>query len=319
MAVALWITGPRQVALRAVDLPEPGPGEVRVETLVSAVSRGTERLVLEGRVPAARAAAMRCPFQEGDFPFPVKYGYMTVGRVGAGPAELLGRTVFALAPHQSAHVLPAAAVVPVPEGLPAHRAVLAANMETALTVVWDAGIQPGDRVVVIGAGVIGLLIARIAARIAGTDVVITDIDPAKAGPAAALDLAFAAPEAVAEGADVVINASASEAGLVLALSLAGLEATVVEASWHGDRSVRLPLGEAFHDRRLKLISSQVGRIPAGRSPRWTGRRRMETALRLLDDPKVDVLITTETTIHSVVDDYIEAMDDAATLALLIRY
>ncbi|MEM8787864.1 MAG: zinc-binding alcohol dehydrogenase [Pseudomonadota bacterium] len=259
-------------------------------TLASAVSRGTERLVFEGRVPASEQARMRAPHQAGEFPFPVKYGYALVGRVEAGPEALLGQTCFALHPHQDRAVLPAAALTPLPSGLAPQRAVLAANMETALTVLWDSGISGGDRVLVVGAGVVGLLIAALAARVPGTQVTVVDRNPNRAGVAAALGVGFA--DTPPEQMDVAINASAAGEGLRLALGAAGLGARVVEASWHGDADVALPLGGGFHANRLQIVSSQVGAIPPDRAPRWTHARRLQTALRLLADwPALDALIT----------------------------
>jgi threonine dehydrogenase-like Zn-dependent dehydrogenase len=318
-ATALWIEAPGRAALRTRPLPEPGPDEVVVAALWSAISRGTERLVFEGRVPASERERMRCPHQDGAFPGPLTYGYALVGRVEAGPPELLGRTVFALAPHADRMVLPAEAAVPVPAGAPARRAALAANMETALNVVWDARIGPGDKVAVIGAGLVGCLVARLAAGIPGTAVTLSDVNPARAGVAAALGVAFAAPAEIPGDQDVVVNASASASGLAAALQAAGLEARVVEASWHGEGTVSVPLGGAFHSRRLRLVSSQVGLVPAERRARWPHRRRLETALALLADPALDVLITGETPFAAAADAYGGILADEATLAHLFRY
>ncbi|MEZ5824860.1 MAG: zinc-binding alcohol dehydrogenase [Geminicoccaceae bacterium] len=282
-ALAYWSTGPFAGEIREERLAEPGPGEVRVETLFTALSAGTERLVAAGLVPPGEHERMRCPFQSGDFPFPVKYGYCNVGRVTLGPPALLGKTVFSLFPHQDRFNIPASMVHVLPEGLPPERAVLAANMETALNGIWDSGAAPGDRIQVIGAGVVGLLVAFIASRIAGTEVRIDDIDPKRLE--AAKSLGIATGEAVE--ADIVFHCSGSEAGLVRALGLAGLEGTVVEMSWHGSKGVMLPLGEAFHSRRLRLVGSQVGRVPANRAARWNLTRRMNKALDLLCELPLD--------------------------------
>jgi threonine dehydrogenase-like Zn-dependent dehydrogenase len=236
---------------------------------------------------------MRAPHQEGSFPYPVKYGYCAVGVVEAGPAGLLGRPVFALHPHQSAFNLPVAGLLALPDGVPPRRAVLAANMETALNGVWDAGLSPGDRVVVVGGGVVGLLVAAIAAGIPGTQVTVVDRDPARAPVARLLGAAFAEPGEAPGEADVVVHATGSGAGLALALACAGEEAAVVEMSWYGSRAVAAPLGAAFHSRRLRLVSSQVGQLPPARRPRWTLRRRAEAALRLTADPRLDALLTEE--------------------------
>jgi len=297
----------------------PAPGDLVIETLFSGISRGTERLVLAGAVPPSEHDRMRCPLQEGAFPFPVKYGYCAVGRVVDGPAERLGRTVFALAPHQSRFACPPGLAHPLPEGLPPARAVLAANMETALTVVWDSGAGPGDRIAVVGAGVGGALAGWLCARLPGAQVTLVDSQPDRARLAAALGCGFAAPEAAGGEADVVLHASASPAGLATALALAGPEATVVEASWYGDRAVPAPLGGAFHSRRLRLVSSQVGRIPPARAPRWSHARRMATALSLLADPALDALISGETAFADLPAAYADIVAAPGTLCHRVRY
>jgi NADPH:quinone reductase-like Zn-dependent oxidoreductase len=268
-------------------------GEVLVRARYSGISRGTEALVFRGEVPPSQYEAMRAPFQEGRFPAPVKYGYSSVGEVIEGPDALVGRTVFCLHPHQDVYRVPAAAVTPLPDGLPAARAVLAANMETALNGLWDAQPAPGDRIVVVGAGVVGMMAAWLCSRMPATDVLVYDVDDRRAGPAKALGLSLTGEDPTGAAADLVIHASGQEAGLRSALAAAGMEATVLELSWYGNRHVTLPLGEAFHSRRLTLMSSQVGHLPPRRAARWNHRRRMEKALELLLDPALDALISGE--------------------------
>ena len=290
-ARAFWIVGPGRGELRDEALPARGDGDVLVATRYSGISRGTESLVLAGRVPPSEHQRMRAPHQAGDFPFPVKYGYASVGRVLEG--EHAGRDVFCLYPHQSRYVVPAADVLPLPDGVPAARAVLAANLETALNGLWDAALRLGDRVAVVGGGVVGCLAAYLAARVPGCDVELVDVAPARAPVAAALGLRFALPAEARPDADLVIHASGDPAGLTTALALAGHEATVLELSWYGDRAVTVPLGGAFHARRLTLRSSQVGGLPAAQRARWSHRRRLGLALSLLADPALDVLIDGE--------------------------
>lgn len=292
-ATAFWTLAPGHGELREEPLPALGEGEVRVRALYGAVSRGTEALVFQGRVPESEWQRMRAPFQVGDFPWPVKYGYVSVGVVEAGPESLLGREVFCLHPHQDRYLVPAAAVTPLPAGVPAARAVLAANLETAINGCWDAAPRVGDRIVVIGAGVVGALVAWLCAAIPGTRVRLVDVSPARAELARALGIDFCLADRAPADNDLVIHASGNPEGLCRALALAGDEARVVEMSWYGDREATLPLGEAFHSRRLKLISSQVGRLPAERMPRWDHRRRLSLALELLRDPCLDALISGE--------------------------
>ncbi|MDF2995935.1 MAG: Alcohol dehydrogenase zinc-binding domain protein [Xanthobacteraceae bacterium] len=285
-ARAFWTIAAGEGELRSETLAPPGTGEVLVETLYSGISRGTERLVFEGRVPASEFGRMRAPMQGGDFPFPVKYGYAAVGCVAGS-----GEVVFALHPHQDHFKLRTDAVLPVPDGVPPARAVLAANMETALNALWDSGAGPGDRIVVVGAGTVGSLVAFLAGRMPGTETTLIDLDPARAALARALGVGFALPDAAPQGADVVLHASASAAGLATALACAGDEASVVELSWYGEGMVAAPLGGAFHALRLRLISSQVGRVSTGRRPRWPHRRRLAKALELLRDPALDALLS----------------------------
>jgi NADPH:quinone reductase-like Zn-dependent oxidoreductase len=296
---ALWYVGAGGAEIRGEPLVEPAHGEVRVRALYSAISRGTERIVQAGRVPPGEFERMRGPFMAGTFPFPVKYGYAMVGRVERGPAELQGRPVFVLHPHQSVFNVPAAAVVPVPQSVPPARAVLAANMETALNAVWDARPAPADRIAVVGAGVVGALVAWLCGRLPGAEVTLVDVEPSRAELARALGVSFAAPDGAPGDCDLVVHASGSAAGLATALSLAGEEATVLELSWYGADEVAVPLGAAFHSRRLKLVSSQVGRVASSHRPRWTLPRRLAAALDLLADPKLDVLLAPPIEFHDL--------------------
>jgi 2-desacetyl-2-hydroxyethyl bacteriochlorophyllide A dehydrogenase len=292
-ARAFWVTAPGRGEIRREALGTPSDGEVLVRALYSGISRGTEALVFNDLVPPSEWDRMRAPFQAGEFPAPVKYGYSSVGRVVSGPRDLTGRTVFVLHPHQTRFIVPAGAVHVLPDGIPPARAVLAANLETALNGVWDGRPHVGDRIAVIGAGTVGCLAAWVASRIAGCDVELVDINPRRAAAAAALGVRFAAPAEAAREADLVIHASGVPAGLEHALQIAGEEATIVELSWFGDQSVPLSLGRAFHARRLTIASSQVGRVAPSQRPRWDAARRMQLALKLLDDPALDALITGE--------------------------
>ncbi|MGW0988355.1 zinc-dependent alcohol dehydrogenase [Streptomyces sp. NPDC002486] len=289
---AFWIDSPGRGAVRDVALPAPGEGEVLVRTLFSGVSRGTETLVFRGGVPVSQHTAMRAPFQEGDFPGPVKYGYLNVGVVEEGPEELAGRTVFCLYPHQTRYVVPASAVTPVPDTVPAERAVLAGTVETAVNALWDAAPLVGDRIAVVGGGMVGCSVAALLARFPGVRVQLVDADPSRAKIAEALGVGFATPEDADGERDLVVHASATEAGLARSLELLTAEGTVLELSWYGDRRVSLPLGEAFHSRRLVIRSSQVGTVSPAR-PNRTYADRLAVALDLLADPALDALITGE--------------------------
>ncbi|WP_327698776.1 3-hydroxyacyl-CoA dehydrogenase NAD-binding domain-containing protein [Streptomyces sp. NBC_00459] len=300
-ARAFWIGSPDHGEIRDVELPAPGEGEVLVRTLFSGVSRGTETLVFRGGVPVSQYAAMRAPFQEGDFPGPVKYGYLNVGVVEEGPDALTGRTVFCLYPHQTRYVVPVDAVTPVPDGVPAERAVLAGTVETAVNALWDASPLAGDRIAVVGGGMIGSSVAALIARFPGVRVQLVDADPGRAKTAEALGVDFALPGDALGECDLVVHASATEAGLARSLELLAAEGTVIELSWYGDRRVSLPLGEAFHSRRLTVRSSQVGTVSPAARPGRTYADRLALALDLLADPALDALITGECSFEELPD------------------
>jgi NADPH:quinone reductase-like Zn-dependent oxidoreductase len=290
IAQALWYVAPGRVEIREERLAAPRPGEVRVRALFGALSRGTEALVLAGRVPESEFERMRAPFMGGHFPFPIKYGYATVGRIENGPQEQLGRIVFALHPHQHLFNIPESAIVALPETVLPQRAVLAANMETALNAVWDSAAGPADRIAIVGAGTVGALVGFLCGGLAGAEVMLVDINERRAELAQKLGVRFAKPETAKGDCDLVVHASGTAAGLRTALALAGEEATVLELSWYGDTPVAAPLGGAFHSRRLRLISSQVGQVASSHRPRWTHNRRLAAAIALLADSRLDALL-----------------------------
>jgi threonine dehydrogenase-like Zn-dependent dehydrogenase len=301
IARAFWLRAPGVGEIRPMQLGEPGPDDVVVRTVRSGVSRGTETLVFRGGVPPDQHAAMRAPFQEGDLPAPVKYGYLNVGVVERGSRQLRGRTVFCLYPHQTAYVVPAGAVSVVPESVPPARAVLAGTVETAVNALWDAAPLIGDRVTVVGAGMVGCCVARLLRRYPGVQVTLVDIDAGRAAVADALGVEFALPADAARGRDLVIHASATSAGLQRSLELLAPEGTVLDLSWYGDREVRLSLVGAFHTGRLGIRSSQVGTVSPARSGRRTTADRLALALDLLRDPAFDALVTGESRFDELPD------------------
>lgn len=300
-ARAFWVSSPGHGEIRAATLSEPGPADVLVRTLHSAVSRGTEALVFRGGVPDDQHDVMRAPFQEGEFPGPVKYGYLNVGRVEAGPDGLRGRTVFCLYPHQTRYVVPAASVVPIPRTVPARRAVLAGLVETALNALWDAAPRIGDRVAVVGAGAVGCCLARLLVGIPGVSVQLCDVDGGRADVAARIGVEFRTPRTAEGGCDLVFHTSATGDGLQLALRLLADEARVYDLSWYGDRPVRLELGGRFHSARLGIVSSQVGRVAPARRDRHSPHERLQIAVGLLHDPAFDELLTGQSAFEDLPD------------------
>jgi NADPH:quinone reductase-like Zn-dependent oxidoreductase len=299
VAKSLWYVKPGVAELRTERLAAPRPGEARVATHYSAISRGTERLVANGEVPESEWARMRAPFQVGNFPYPVKYGYSATGVVTTGSDALIGKNVFCLHPHQDHFQVEEGMLAVLPDNVPLKRATLSANMETALNAHWDAGTVPGDRVLIVGAGIVGLLVAYLAARIAGADVAITDIDSGRAGIATALGLKFSAIDCTPRDNRIVFHTSATGAGLETAINASAFEGRIVEMSWYGSRAATVRLGGAFHSRRLQILSSQVGHIAPGLRATVSHSQRLQKAVALLDDARLDLLVADEIAFEDV--------------------
>lgn len=318
-ARALWLTAAGECELRDEPLEPPLPGKALVRTLFSGISRGTENLVFSGRVPVSEFERMRAPHMAGEFPFPVKYGYSLVGKVETGSALLAGQFVFCLHPHQDLFAIDESELLVLPDGLPPERAILAANMETALNIVWDANVLPGDRVAVFGGGVVGALVSYLTSRICGTEPVLIDPNPGRRALAEHLSLDFSTGTNLGGEFDVLVNASGSAEALAQAISLAAQEAHIVEASWHGSGPVSIPLGGAFHARRLTLASSQVGSVPPTRRARWSPARRLAKSLDLLLDDRLDALISGETAFPDIEGAYPAILANPDTLCHRIHY
>jgi threonine dehydrogenase-like Zn-dependent dehydrogenase len=287
-ARAFWLTGKGRGSLRRETLAEPGPGWCVVRALFSAVSPGTERLVAEGRVPAALEEEMRCPYMGGRFPFPVKYGYSLVGEVVDGPKGLGGRKVHVLHPHQDLCVVRCEDARPLPDGLPPARATLASNLETAVTAVWDAGVTLGERALVVGFGVVGSLVTRVLGLGPAVELEIAEKSAGRRRLAEAMGFRAAAAAPEARPFDVAFDTSGTPAGLQAAIDSVGVEGRVVAVSWFGTEPAPLDLGGSFHSRRKRIIGSQVSRIPGALRPRWDAARRTELVLRLLERPEFDL-------------------------------
>jgi threonine dehydrogenase-like Zn-dependent dehydrogenase len=298
-AEALWYVGPGRAEIRQERLGPLAEGKVRVRALHGAISRGTEALIAAGKVPTSEYQRMRGPHMGGSFPFPVKYGYATVGRVEAGPDRMIGLPMFVLHPHQTVFDVPAEAAVPVPQGIPVARAVLAANMETALNATWDADPVPSGPIAVVGTGVVGALVGFLCARVKGAGVTLIDINPKREELARALGLKFATPDDVSPDCALVVHTSGDPRGLATAIDIADDEATVLEMSWYGEGTVPVPLGGAFHSRRLKIVSSQVGRVAPSRRATTSHRQRLEQAIALLADARLDALLTPAVPFHEL--------------------
>lgn len=289
-ARAYWTVAPGHGEIRGERLEPPGPGEVLVRATASGVSRGSELLVHRGGVPASVAARMRAPFQVGDLAGgAVKYGYLSVGVVEDGEPGWVGRRVFCLHPHQDRYVVPVTALTALPDDVPDRRAVLLGTLETAVNALWDGRPLLGDRVAVVGAGMVGACVTALLARMPLGRLEVVEPDEGRGRTAASFGARWVRPEDATPGCDLVLHCSATGEGLQRALELLDDEAEVVELSWHGDRPVTLDLGADFHSRRLRLRASQVSRVSPHRAAR--GRAgRMEVALRAAADPALDRLL-----------------------------
>jgi 2-desacetyl-2-hydroxyethyl bacteriochlorophyllide A dehydrogenase len=301
VAAAVWFPRARSVELRTEELSEPGPDEVRVRAALSAISHGTEMLVYRGEVDAD--LALDLPTLVGGYGFPLKYGYASVGHaIAVGPdvrGVREGDLVFALHPHQDEYVVPQSLVRPLPRGIAPEQGVFLANIETAINVVLDAKPRLGEVVAVFGQGVVGLLVTQLLRR-SGTRVVAVEPSPLRrsfaerCGAEAAIapgDRALVREFTSGRGADIAIEASGSPSALQEAIDCVAPEGTVVVCSWYGDKPVPLVLGGNFHRGRVRVISSQVGRIDPSLAPRWDRERRMELATELLGDLVLADLIT----------------------------
>jgi threonine dehydrogenase-like Zn-dependent dehydrogenase len=300
-ATAYWTVGPEKGELRHEELPAPGPGQALVRTLYSGISKGTELVVHNARVPQCVAEEMAAPNQEGSFPGPVKFGYLSVGVVEDGPADWLGKTVFCLYPHQDRYVVPVESLTVVPDDVPPRRAVLTGTVETAVNGLWEAGPRLGDRVAVIGAGLVGGMVAKLLSAFPLGRLQLIDVDPDKRSFADALGVDFSHPDDALPDCDIVIHCSASQSGLERSLQLVGDEGDIIEMSWYADRNVTLPLGEDFHARRLSLRASQVGVVARARRHRRTNADRLQLAASLLSDPVFDVFLTGSSTFEELPD------------------
>lgn len=306
-ATAVWFPRASSAELREETLPPLGPGDVRITAIASAISHGTEMLVYRGQVPAD--LQLDLPTLRGDFAFPIKYGYASVGRVveaGADAALVPGQHVFVLHPHQSSYVVPDTMPIALPDGLDPELGVFLANVETTLNVMLDAVPRIGDRVAIFGQGVVGLLLTQLVRR-AGVSQLIT-IDPIRTRRDLSLrlgaDSALAPQDAMSLEVDLAIEASGNGTALQQAIDNVAFGGTVVVSSWYGTKPVQLMLGGAFHRRRLRIVSSQVGTIDAALQPRWSNRRRLDTARDLLSELDLAPLISHRLPLQRAAEAYV---------------
>jgi 2-desacetyl-2-hydroxyethyl bacteriochlorophyllide A dehydrogenase len=330
VTAAVWFPRARTVEIREEPIGDPGPGELRVRAVISALSHGTERLVYRGEVDPG--LALDLPTLAGGYGFPVKFGYASVGRVvAAGPhvgSIGVGDLVFALHPHQVEYVVAASLAHRLPAGVSPEAGVFLANLDTALNVTLDAKAKPGDSVVIFGQGVVGLLLTQLLSR-AGVRVIA--VEPAsgraamsaRCGANAVLrpaDLALVRSMTGGRGADLAIEASGNPGALQQAIDSVADEGTIVVCSWYGEKRVTLDLGGRFHRGRLRIVSSQVGGIDPSLAPRWDRPRRLAYATQLLSDLRLAELITHRFPFVRAADAYALLDERAAdTIQVVLQY
>ena len=292
----LYFTAPGQVAIQEETLPPPGTGQVLVQSVLSAISSGTELLVYRGQFPTGLPVDESLSVLSGAFAYPLRYGYSTVGHVielgsGVDPAWL-GQRVFAFQPHRSHFLVDVAGLMAIPPGLSFENAAFLPNMETAVNFILDGAPLVGEGVAVFGQGAVGLLTAALLARFPLAGLVTLDRYPLRrqasleAGVTesldpAALDVSDRLSASFPEGADLVYELSGAPAALDQAIAAARFSGRVVVGSWYGQKRAELDLGGRFHRDRLRLISSQVSTIAPELSGRWTKERRFSVAWEML--------------------------------------
>lgn len=299
---SLWFKNQFHAVMETEMLPVLPPNKKKnsclIKTLFTAISPGTEYLVYSGGVPKKLYVEMRCPYMGGDFSFPIKYGYSLVGQVLDGPTSLKGKLIHTLHPHQDYARISAEDVYVIPDGISPQRATLASNMETALNAIWDSGVNIGDKVLIVGFGIIGSLIARILSFIPQVEVDVLDVQPAKITLIEQLGFSIYKEEKEKKY-DLAFHTSGSGPGLQTSINNVGLEGKIIETSWYGDKEVNLCLGETFHSQRKLIISSQVSHLPACKSARWDYKRRKEVVFQLLLHPEFDAHITHTIAFHNL--------------------
>ncbi|WNJ16800.1 zinc-binding alcohol dehydrogenase [Pontibacter sp. G13] len=293
IAQALWHLDAQSSELAEVPLEISPTLPCTVETQASLISSGTERLVSSGLVPASIQPDMRVPYMRGNFEFPMTYGYSLVGKVSNHDHPLSGQMVHLLHPHQTICQVASGDAFPVPEGIPARRATLASNLETAVNAIWDSGMSTGDKILVVGFGIIGSLVARLASLFPGTEVYVAETQRKRRMMAEQMGFFLLGDHDSEVEFDCAFHCTGASGGLQTAIDQVGYEGVIVELSWYGTRGIEVNLGGDFHSKRKKIISSQVSNLPADRQGRWGFRRRKETVFELLKDPVFDAHITRE--------------------------
>jgi threonine dehydrogenase-like Zn-dependent dehydrogenase len=288
---ALWHISPDASAILEHDLPAGNDHMLLVKSLYSLVSMGTERIVASALMPSAVWNQMAVPYMEGTFSLPCKYGYSLTGKVLKGPAEYKGKTVHLMHPHQDRLWVNATSVFIVPDDIPATRAVLASQVETAVTAIWDSRISLGDSVLIAGFGLVGAMIALLTSPIPGVKIAVLEKNEFR--KELARELCFDVIDKQDENGkifDVAIHTAGDEKALQFCIDHIGHESQVTEVSFYGKKSITLMLGETFHTQRKRIVVSQVAHIPSHKLNRWDLHRRKKLVFDMLKDKRFDMLV-----------------------------
>jgi len=288
---SLWHLSDSQSVIKENTAQNPSPSFLKIQSHFSLISTGTERLVACGEVPGSVHDDMKVPYMEGAFPFPIKYGYSLVGKVITEGHSMTGKLVHAMHPHQDFCLINESDLFEIHSNIPAQRATLASNLETALTAVWDAQVNIGDRVLIVGFGLIGSLIARLLSFIPAIYFQIIEIDKERIQHAEKLGFPVSAILRKHSKFDIAFHTSATAEGLQTCIDGVGLEGKIIELSWYGKKPVKINMGGSFHSQRKQIISSQVGKLPSKYNARWDMKRRKKVVFELLENALFDQQIT----------------------------
>ena len=290
---------------------------VLVKTLYSGISKGTENLVARGKIHKSQFKIMRCPFQDGNFSFPIKYGYINIGEIIDGPISLTGKKIFTLFPHQTVFEISTKNINLI-KNKNAKKYLLTANMETAVNIFWDSQAKKNDRILIVGLGSVGLLTAYFFKLKGYKNLYVSDVNLSKKSIAKKLNLNFIHYNKI-NNLDCIINTTSNYDVLNNSFTKLNLDGKIIEASWYGEKVGKLNLGNEFHSKRLRIISSQVSNIPLHMQKKHNYRSRLKIAINALNDDKLLLLINSVSKFENLEKNYISILKDKNIIIHAIKY
>ena len=289
-AQSFWVNKKRGSIKKELLNQSLGNDELLVKAYYSGISYGTEKIVHDSQVPANQYEFMRAPHQVGEFNKEVKYGYLSVGKVVVGPKSMMNKMVYTMFPHQSMYILKSSLATLIPSHIPYKRALLTANMETAINAMWDSQPSIGDNTYVIGAGIVGILMAYVLSSTFGIKVTVIDNNASKKKLCKFFNIDFENNINCIKDPDIIFECSGNASVLSDLINNSTLETKICILSWYGKQQSKIKMGENCFSRRLEIIFSQVGNITPIQSKKWDNLSRRALALKLLDNKKLDSLI-----------------------------